>query len=198
MLVDHRNQLECQHSIAPAFFKQRNQSLLNERVIDYRPTEGVALARIVASLQECSVKDAAGVGGVVHPRSIDHKVHQRLEAVGRFANRPRGRLIEIHLSRWQGLSAQLVFQPLERNVVDLAIRQHSRHKEDRDTRCAGRRPGRASRDQEVLVGVRAEPLLAGDRPCAVWIRLRFSFNRANVRTAVLLGDELRTGERRID
>src|SRR6266404_586955 len=121
ILIDKRGELEGQHARSPASLEQRNQCLLNQRVVDYRPAKRIPLARIVASFEERSMQYAAGVRCVMDSRGIDYIVHQRLESVGRIADRPRGSPVEINLRGRQRLSAELVFQSPERNLVDLTV-----------------------------------------------------------------------------
>ncbi len=197
MLVDHRNQIERQRSITPTPLEQLDQRLLNKWIAYDRAAECLTLARVVSSLEKRSMQHPACVDGVVNARSINHMIHQRLEAVLGLADRPRGRSVEVNLGSRKRTSAQLVFQTPERNPIYAAIRQQARYKKDCNARCSRRRVDRPSPDQKIFVRVRAKPLLAGNRPRAVGIRAGLSFHRADIRTRARFGDELRSGDRRI-
>ncbi len=144
-----------------------------------------------------SAGDADGPDGVVEARGVDDLRHQRPKALVDRADGVPDRAVEVDLRRRHRARPDLVLEAPHGEVVDDAVLEEPRDEEQAEP--AGAVPGDARGHQdEVRVGVRAEPLLAGDapagRPEGLPVGGRGDRVEADVRSALDLGDELRAVE----
>ncbi len=139
----------------------------HQRHVDQALTEGAAAVRDEQRLGGGAAHHAGGPHAVRQARVVDHVGHLP-EAVAGRADHPGDGAQKRDLARGHRLGAELVLQPDDAEGVAAAVRQVPRQQEERHALQPVRRARRPRKHHgEVGVGVRAEPLFAGQPPRAV-------------------------------
>ena len=163
----------------------------HERILVDRLAEGLPIRCVDLALQQAAADDSHRGEGVVQPFEVQHLGHVLEPALG-FADEIALRTLEDDLARRDADGAEFVLQATIGLVVERPVLAGVWDQKQREpvgplggVRAAGQR------ERPFGVDVRAEPLLACESIGAVFGLFGSGLVRADVATALLLGEEHR-------